>query len=458
MLQQPVQTTATMPDVLLYSHDRTESLRRLDQIQKAGFSARHVSSFEKVIGFLTQQPVSVCLVDTSADHSSVLELYHSILSNGLQTQLVYVQPTEQQSHLQTFPAAKYELLEANCSDCQLRHVLFSATERAQLALENQQLKQRLREQCLDSLISHSAVMQNFKTQMTQAADSQDILLLQGETGTSLRQAARVLHQMSPQHASECLILECRLLPPEQIEASLLSASHSELNRPETVILHEFHLLDSRQQSRIWQLMELQIRHTGIPQSEEKPRFILTQNIPRKDLLKIATPGETSSEPSRTPQLVTTLELPPLRERKADMSALVGMILQTVAEKSGQPICSVTLEAMETIENHDWPGNENELENALEEAAALTEEGKITGSLLTPWMSSENNSDFTSGLTLKEMERKLIEATFNRYNGNREQTAQALQIGLRTLSGKLRDYGYPPRGGPGSNKPRLRRHG
>jgi two-component system response regulator HydG len=53
------------------------------------------------------------------------------------------------------------------------------------------------------------------------------------------------------------------------------------------------------------------------------------------------------------------------------------------------------------------------------------------------------------MSLREMERKLIESTFARCEGNRERTAQALQIGLRTLSGKLREYGYPPRGGPAS---------
>jgi DNA-binding NtrC family response regulator len=50
-----------------------------------------------------------------------------------------------------------------------------------------------------------------------------------------------------------------------------------------------------------------------------------------------------------------------------------------------------------------------------------------------------------------MERRLIETTFARCGGNRERTAKALKIGLRTLSGKLREYGYPPRGGPGSNR-------
>jgi len=50
-----------------------------------------------------------------------------------------------------------------------------------------------------------------------------------------------------------------------------------------------------------------------------------------------------------------------------------------------------------------------------------------------------------------MEQKLIESTFARCGGNRENTAQMLDIGLRTLSGKLRSYGYPPRGGPDSKQ-------
>ena len=75
-------------------------------------------------------------------------------------------------------------------------------------------------------------------------------------------------------------------------------------------------------------------------------------------------------------------------------------------------------------------------------------------MIEPWLTprdvTEEEADGLPGLTLAEMERKLIEATFNRFAGNREKTAKALQIGIRTLSGKLREYGYPPRGGPGSN--------
>ncbi|OYW24737.1 MAG: hypothetical protein B7Z55_01335 [Planctomycetales bacterium 12-60-4] len=71
-------------------------------------------------------------------------------------------------------------------------------------------------------------------------------------------------------------------------------------------------------------------------------------------------------------------------------------------------------------------------------------------MLDPWLSNTLDEEASTGLTLAQMERQLIESTFTRFAGNREKTARALQIGIRTLSGKLREYGYPPRGGPGSN--------
>ncbi len=78
---------------------------------------------------------------------------------------------------------------------------------------------------------------------------------------------------------------------------------------------------------------------------------------------------------------------------------------------------------------------------------------LTAEAIAPWIASAlpDEPEESAGLSLREMERKLIETTFTRCQGNREQTARLLQIGIRTLSGKLREYGYPPRGGPGSNR-------
>ncbi|MDB5338473.1 MAG: sigma-54 factor interaction protein, partial [Planctomycetaceae bacterium] len=100
----------------------------------------------------------------------------------------------------------------------------------------------------------------------------------------------------------------------------------------------------------------------------------------------------------------------------------------------------------------WPGNVRELELLLERACNTQQSSKLTPEMVDAWINAPLPFEVTnSGVTLALMERQLIEATFSRCAGNRELTAQTLQIGLRTLSGKLRDYGYPPRGGPGSNQ-------
>jgi DNA-binding NtrC family response regulator len=109
--------------------------------------------------------------------------------------------------------------------------------------------------------------------------------------------------------------------------------------------------------------------------------------------------------------------------------------------------------MDCLKNYSWPGNARELENVILRCCALSDGDTIMTQDVLPWLETSAQAGEEPGLTLREMERKLIEATFNRYGGNRELTAKALDIGIRTLSGKLREYGYPPRGGPGSNRER-----
>ena len=124
----------------------------------------------------------------------------------------------------------------------------------------------------------------------------------------------------------------------------------------------------------------------------------------------------------------------------------------ISLKEGRPPRSVSTEALQLLENHPWPGNVRELQNVIERACTIEVGGAIGAESIRPWLQNESGEDNVEGvgMTLREMERKLIESTFARCNGNRERTAQILKIGLRTLSGKLREYGYPPRGGPGSN--------
>jgi DNA-binding NtrC family response regulator len=149
----------------------------------------------------------------------------------------------------------------------------------------------------------------------------------------------------------------------------------------------------------------------------------------------------------------TLQSPPLRVRQNDIPLLVEHFISQISLKEGRPPRQVSAEGMRLLESHPWPGNVRELQNVIERACTVDVTELISSQDLSPWLqniSPEEEGVEGVGMTLREMERKLIESTFARCNGNRERTAQILKIGLRTLSGKLREYGYPPRGGPGSN--------
>ena len=156
--------------------------------------------------------------------------------------------------------------------------------------------------------------------------------------------------------------------------------------------------------------------------------------------------------------VVPLQLPPLRERRGDIPELLAHFLRRSAQRLQIDPCELDPAAVELLCQYDWPGNVRELENIVSRASVLNVGGPITADSLQGWLAPqrgsaiEHSSDntnghgekFSPGLSLEAMERKLIEATLDHFDGHRAKTAQALGIGLRTLSGKLKQYGYAPR--------------
>ena len=112
-------------------------------------------------------------------------------------------------------------------------------------------------------------------------------------------------------------------------------------------------------------------------------------------------------------------------------------------------------ARELLASYDWPGNVRELQNIITRAGVLNQGAPICADELRPWLRDDSatapsknaepeDESLPRGVTLEEMERRMIVATLEQFNGHRAKTAETLGIGLRTLSGKLRGYGYAPR--------------
>jgi DNA-binding NtrC family response regulator len=149
--------------------------------------------------------------------------------------------------------------------------------------------------------------------------------------------------------------------------------------------------------------------------------------------------------------VLPLHVPPLRERRGDIPELTDHFFHRCAKRLQRHRCKLEPSAQELLADYDWPGNVRELENIVTRASVLNLGNPVRAKELRRWLIGEPGgngrtqpTDLPVGLSLHEMERKLIEATLEHYAGHRAKTAKALGIGIRTLSGKLRQYGYAPR--------------
>ena len=153
--------------------------------------------------------------------------------------------------------------------------------------------------------------------------------------------------------------------------------------------------------------------------------------------------------------VVPLHVPPLRERREDVPALADHFLQLSARRLGRAPSQLDAGALDLLVHYHWPGNVRELENLVTRGSVLLGETRITAEQLRPWLIdpagngagdlTESSHDVIAvGMSLQDMERKLIESTLEHFDGHRVQTARALGIGVRTLTNKLRAYGYAPR--------------
>ena len=151
--------------------------------------------------------------------------------------------------------------------------------------------------------------------------------------------------------------------------------------------------------------------------------------------------------------VFNLHMPPLREHKEDIPAIIEALLADMNTKHGREVKGVDGEMLTRLMAHDWPGNVRELRNTIERAVILCGEGYIETRHLPPAfghrflradVSTNNYSDsgvhVEIGSTVDEAERMLILKTLESTRNNKTRAAEILGISLKTLHNKLKEYG------------------
>ena len=218
------------------------------------------------------------------------------------------------------------------------------------------------------------------------------VLIQGESGTGKELAARALHTFSKRDNRPLICVNCAAIPETLIESELfghekgaftgaVSARNGLVEAADggTLFLDEIGELPLEAQARLLRvLQEGEIRRVGSTQSlKVNIRLIAATH---RNLRALAKTGE-FREDLYYRLNVMQLKLPPLRDREDDILGLAKLLLQNVSSKLGKAGMTLAPDAMKTIQEHDWPGNVREMENAIERAIILCEDGMITADLL-----------------------------------------------------------------------------
>jgi DNA-binding NtrC family response regulator len=312
------------------------------------------------------------------------------------------------------------------------------------------------------MIGTSRAMQQLRGKIARVAPTDETVLICGESGTGKELVACAVHAASRRSSTPLVSLNCPVLSAQLMESELFGHERGaftgadtprtgrfELADGGTILLDEISEIDPALQSKLLRvLQERSFERVGSSKTlQVDVRVLATTNRELR--------AEVSSGRFREDLFfrlaVIPLEIPPLRARRDDVPALIEHFLLRASQRLHSDLCELDAGARDLLSGYHWPGNVRELENIVTRASVLNAGAPITADELRPWLIDAvgttprpAKTDVPVGLSLREMERKLIEATLEHFEGHRAKTAEALGIGIRTLSGKLKEYGYAPR--------------
>lgn len=454
--------TSIPPDgcVLVYADNEISALTLRNEVVSRGCKTFQCWTLSHAMEILSREIVDVCMVDDIDCCSDAARLVAHANAANRATQIVGLVAADSPWGHEIIPSFRCEILRKPYHPAALGNSLFSAIEKSRLMQENVSLKQQISNDALYCINGQAPSTQRMRDQVQQIAALDGPVFIRGEAGTELIEIAECIHRAGSRSKGSFIRVDCGVHSNESLERELFgsaivpgipSTSSGRLDQANggTLYLNEVESISIPLQRRLLRLLSQDTWQAQWPRTAPDVRVVASSQGSIDELIRSKQFDQNFSDWL----CQRRIELPGLRNRKEDIPQLIERILHDISVHEGKPIRRMSVEAVRLLEDYRWPGNVQELRNVLERVCSIDTNDWIMPDQVEAWLSSPDTLAFgsNSGMTVREMERKLIEATFERFQGNREKTAQSLQIGLRTLSGKLREYGYPPRGGPGSNR-------
>lgn len=346
----------------------------------------------------------------------------------------------------------------------LKIVLQKGLAQRNLFLERANLIHLLEDKySFENIIGKSPAMRQVFEMIESVAQSDANVLITGESGTGKELIARSIHAKSRRQTKSFVPINCGAFPENLFEAELFGyekgaftgATQSKLGLLEfadngTFFLDEVCEFPLNLQTKLLRvLQDQQLRHLGgneliqinvrlISATNRDLQTALSENYIREDFYYRLN--------------VINIHIPPLRDRKEDISLLAKYFLQKILKSSPKEITEIDNEVIRLFENYNWPGNVREIENVIERAVTLAKTNRITTIELPPEIFTDNNETISfDNLTLQEakklkideLERKYLIHLLNKHNGHVTKIAEEAGMTRRNIHRLLNRHKIDP---------------
>jgi len=444
---------------LLIVDDEANTLASLSRaFRLAGHEATVCDNAAKALELAKAQDFDLILSDVVMPGKDGLSLLEELKRQGVTAPVVMMSG---QAHIEMAVKATrlgaIDFLEKPISSDKLMLTVDNALKLQRLESENRQLRQRLGKH---EIVWKGDVMRRVMAQLERVAASESRVCIFGETGTGKELVARTIHERSPRSAGPFVTLNCAAVPAELIESELFGhekgsftgASGRHIGKFEqadqgTIFLDEIGDMPLNMQAKLLRVLEEgEVERIG----GDKPVTVNVRVVVATHRDLEARVREEKFRQDLFHRIhVFPLSLPPLRERRDDIPALVEHFAAQVCAQNGWKPVPFTADAIEALQSHPWPGNVRELRNMVERLMLLATDGQ--GDLATVQIALPKTSAGANAAPLaigsgaladrvQAFEREVILAELKRSHHNMSLAAKTLGLERSHLYKKAEQLG------------------
>ncbi len=423
-------------------------------LELSGFSVQVCSSAAQALALIDVDFPGVLISDVRMPGTDGLQLLGKVVECDRDLPVIMITGHgDVPMAVQAIQQGAYDFIEKPFTPERLLDVVRRALEKRRLVCENRALRQQfgLKDGIAAQLLGVSRPMERLRRQILDLAGTSVNVLIRGETGSGKERVARCLHDFSERADKPFVALNCAAIPEHLFESELFGhesgaftgAQSKRIGRIEhadggTLFLDEVESLPLAQQVKLLRvLQEKTLERLGSNRSIRVDLRVISAVKP--DLLDEVRAGR-FREDLLYRLNVATLQIPPLRERREDISLLFEHFAAQAAQRHGRSLEPLTPAELANLLGHDWPGNVRELINAAERHAL-----GLSGS-------TQEDAEQSLAQQMEAFEAQCLHNALLRCRGSILQAMELLQLPRRTLNEKMQRHGlqrsaYRPAGSP-----------